>query len=65
MTPRDSKEHMNKEDAARTRRSGETHSGTPNPDDPNKERSTEHKSGYGGEGGEPRTSSDKRPKADD
>ena len=38
----------------------ETRSGTPNPTDPNKMRSTEHKSGYGGEGGEPRTSSDKR-----
>lgn len=43
-----------------TRRSGETHSGMPNADDPNKTRSTEHKSGYGGEGGEPRTSSDDR-----
>lgn len=61
MHRKDSKEHMNK-DVTPAKRSGETHSGTPNPVDPNKVRSTEHKSGYGGEGGEPRTSSDKREK---
>lgn len=59
MTRKDSKEHMDKESGA-DKRSGETHSGTPNPHDPNKERSTEHKSGYGGEGGAPRTSADQR-----
>jgi hypothetical protein len=45
-------------------RSAETHSGTPNPVDPNDERSTEHKSGYGGEAGRPRTSSDERQRLD-
>ena len=64
MQTSDGKEQMNKENAGKTERSGETHSGTPNPDDPNKSRSTEHKSGYGGEGGEPRTSSDNRTKPD-
>ena len=60
MQPSDGKEQMNKKNADKTERSGETHSGTPNPEDPNKTRSTEHKSGYGGEGGEPRTSSDQQ-----
>lgn len=64
MQASDSKEQMNKENADKTDRSGETHSGTPNPEDPNKSRSTEHKSGYGGEGGEPRTSSDNRKQSD-
>lgn len=40
--------------------SGDTNSGMPNPADPNEGSSTEHKSGYGGEAGEPRTSSDKK-----
>ncbi len=62
MTGKDRKEHMNKTDDKASGTSGETHSGTPNPVDPNKARSTEHKSGYGGEGGKPRTSSDKREK---
>ena len=65
MTTRDSKEQMNKKSDARTEGSGETRSGTPNPqDDPAKSRSTEHKSGYGGEGGEPRTSSNDRKSSD-
>ena len=61
MVHRDSKEQMDthtEKDPAE--RSAETHSGTPNPVDPNDERSTEHKSGYGGEAGRPRTSSDER-----
>ena len=49
---------MDKTDKDATKHSGETHSGSPNPVDPSRIRSTEHKSGYGGEGGEPRTSSD-------
>lgn len=53
-----SKEHMNESDKDATKRSGETHSGTPNAADPSKTRSTEHKSGYGGDGGKPKTSSD-------
>ena len=61
MTHKDSKEHQDTSDKA-TKRSSETHSGTPNPEDPNNNRSTEHKSGYGGEGGAPRTSADKREK---
>jgi hypothetical protein len=36
-----------------------TRSGRPNPEDV-PSHPTEHKSGYGGEGGSPRTSSDKR-----
>jgi hypothetical protein len=58
MARSDSKEHMDKTDQDATKRSGETHSGSPNPAEPDKTRSTEHKSGYGGEGGTPRTSSD-------
>ena len=53
-------DQMDTKTEERTKKSGETNSGTPNPDDPNKTRSTEHKSGYGGEGGDPRTSSDER-----
>lgn len=60
MKEHDVKEQTTTRKDDSTRRSGETHSGTPNADDPNKTRSTEHKSGYGGEGGEPRTSSDDR-----
>ncbi len=59
MTHKDAKKHVDS-DASPAKRSGEMHSGTPNPVDPNKTRSTEHKSGYGGEGGEPRTSSDEK-----
>ena len=64
MSASEGKEQMNKKNEEKTERSGETHSGTPNPEDPNKSRSTEHKSGYGGEGGEPRTSSDQRKQPD-
>jgi hypothetical protein len=58
MARSDSKEQMDKTDQGAAKRSGETHSGTPNATDPPKNRSTEHKSGYGGDGGEPRTSPD-------
>ena len=60
MAPRDTKEQMDKKETDPVERSGDTHSGTPNPVDPNQERSTEHKSGYGGDRGGPRTSSDNR-----
>ena len=60
MTDRTSKEQTSTDDQAPAENADETRSGTPNPTDPNKLRSTEHKSGYGGEGGEPRTSSDER-----
>lgn len=60
MTQRGAKEQTNPDRKSPLQRSGETHSGTPNAEDPNKAGSTEHKSGYGGEGGEPRTSSDDR-----
>ncbi len=36
--------------------------GRPNPGNPPQQRSKEHKSGYGGEGGNPRTSSQDREK---
>jgi hypothetical protein len=62
MKGKDNKERMNTQDEAAGEPSTETHSGMPNPVDPNTARSTEHKSGYGGEGGEPRTSSDDRGK---
>jgi hypothetical protein len=62
MTRRDSKEQMGSDKNTPAENADETRSGTPNPTDPNKVRSTEHKSGYGGDGGEPRTSSDKREK---
>ncbi len=58
MTHRDPMEHPNKNEDNGTKSSGETHSGTPNPDDQNKNRSVEHKSGYGGEAGKPRTPPD-------
>lgn len=60
MASRDSKEQMDTTEKDPVKRSSETHSGNPNAVDPNDERSTEHKSGYGGEGGQPRTSSDDR-----
>ncbi len=58
MALKDSKQHSEKTGDEATKRSGSTHSGTPNPTDPNKDRATEHKSGYGGDGGLPRKSSD-------
>ena len=61
MTRRDSKEHMDSKETNPGKRSQETHSGTPNAVDPNKARDNEHQSGYGGEGGEPKTSSHERP----
>jgi hypothetical protein len=61
MALEDNKGHNKKTEDEATKRSGSTHSGTPNAGDPNDERSTEHKSGYGGEAGKPRTSSDDRP----
>ena len=64
MTARDSKEHMTKRETGPTERSADTHSGTPNSGDPNDQRSTEHKSGYGGEAGKPRTSSDEGQRTD-
>lgn len=36
--------------------------GRPNPGNPSEQRDSEHKSGYGGEGGEPRTSTQDREK---
>jgi len=61
MTHRDSKEQMDSDDQTPAENAGETRSGTPNSTDPNRMRSNEHKSGYGGDGGKPRTSSDERP----
>jgi hypothetical protein len=60
MTRHESKKQTDTHDKHPVKRSGETHSGTPNAVDPNKHRSTEHESGYGGDGGKPRTSSDRR-----
>ena len=60
MARRDSKEHMDSDDKTPAENADDTRSGTPNPTDPNKTRSKVHKSGYGGERGGPRTSSDNR-----
>ena len=62
MPGKDTNDRMEHAEESRSERSETTHSGTPNATDPNEERSTEHKSGYGGEGGKPRTSADKREK---
>jgi hypothetical protein len=62
MARQDSKEQMDSDRNTPAENADETRSGTPNPTDPNSMRSNEHKSGYGGEGGEPRTSSDERQK---
>jgi hypothetical protein len=58
MARKDSEEQMDNPDNSATKRSGQTHSGTPNADNPAKTRSTEHKGGYGGDGGHPRTRPD-------
>ena len=60
MARRDSKEQMDTKETNPRERSKETHSGTPNAVDPNEARNSEHQSGYGGEGGDPKTSSDDR-----
>lgn len=65
MTRRNVKEQMDTEEKDPVERSTETHSGTPNATDPNEERDTEHESGYGGAGGSPRSSSDKRQNLDE
>ena len=64
MTRKDDKEQMDTEEKDPVERSKQTHSGTPNAVDPNQERSTEHRSGYGGDAGNPRTSSDERQNLD-
>jgi len=60
MPRHDSEEQVDEQESDAVERSGDMNSGMPNPVDPNKVRSRQHKSGYGGEGGEPRTSSDER-----
>ena len=65
MEHRDSKEQMDNPEPARVDKSTGTNSGNPNVVDPTEERTTEHKGGYGGEGGRPRTSSDERQKIDE
>lgn len=60
MTRQDSEEQMDTSESDATEDSGDMRSGNPNAVEPDKARSQEHKSGYGGEGGEPRTSSDDR-----
>ena len=59
MAVQDSKEQMDKgrDQAVDPEK---TNSGNPNVVDPTEKRSSEHKGGYGGEGGKPRTSSDSR-----
>lgn len=61
MTRNDPAKHTDTTPSRSTERSKDTHSGTPNPVDPKDHRTTEHKSGYGGDGGSPRTSSDEQP----
>jgi hypothetical protein len=64
MKRKHDKEQMDTQENDPVERSDDTHSGTPNAVDPNQERSTEHKSGYGGHHGRPRTSSDERQNLD-
>lgn len=65
MGHRDSKEQMDNREPARVDQTSGTNSGNPNVVDPTTKRSTEHKGGYGGEGGRPRTSSDERQTIDE
>ena len=65
MGHRDTKEQMDNAETTRVDKSTGTNSGNPNVVDPTEKRSTEHKSGYGGDGGRPRTSSDERQKGDE
>ena len=60
MATHENKKQVDSDDANPAENADDTRSGTPNPADPNKLRDGEHKSGYGGEKGEPRTSSDQR-----
>ena len=60
MTRPDGEEQMETDESEATKGSGEMRPGNPNAVEPDKTRTREHKSGYGGEGGEPRTSSDDR-----
>jgi len=64
MAHNDAKEQMDTQEKDPVERSTETHSGTPNATDPNDQRATEHQSGYGGQGGNPKTSSDERQRLD-
>jgi hypothetical protein len=64
MTDNHSDQRKNAENEKGTADADDTRSGNPNPEDPNKHRSTEHKSGYGGDGGSPRHSSDSGQKVD-
>ena len=59
MAVQDPKEQMDKK-RDEAPRPDKTSSGNPNVVDPNEERSSEHKGSYGGERGNPRTSSDSR-----
>lgn len=52
-------QHLSKTDKARTADQGQR-SGRPNPGNPADDHEREHKPSYGGEGGEPRTSSNER-----
>ena len=59
MTPRRKQEQTRKAPANKPEVDHGTHSGRPNPEEVPSHPS-EHKSGYGGEGGQPRTSTDQR-----
>ncbi len=60
MTPdKRLKQTKSKTDKERTSDQGQR-SGRPNPGNPAEDHEREHQSGYGGQGGRPRTSSDKR-----
>jgi hypothetical protein len=64
MTDNHSDQRKNAGDEKGAADAGDTRSGNPNSEDPNRHRSTEHKSGYGGDGGSPRNSSDSGQKVD-
>ena len=63
MTDNHSDQRKNADSDKQPPAADDTRSGNPNIDDPNRHRSTEHKSGYGGEGGKPRQSSNSGKKA--
>lgn len=64
MTEKSSKDGIDRESGNPAAPSTKTRSGNPNATDPNEESDVPANSGYGGEMGEPRTSSDQPENAD-
>ena len=62
MSSKSEKKQADSETAPQVAEDQGIREGRPNPGNPAEQRNNEHKSGYGGEGGEPRTSSQEREK---